>query len=923
MKKIFKKVLITVLIVLMLNNFLLSNFNVVHANVILLDISDVVEFINGLIGTVVGIFFWPLKGLALGAAVAADELIGIVAYSQGKITESGEVTDSDLFNAITPFDILFNKTAITDINFFNLSFGIAGKDGNVLQDIRISIAQWYYIMRNIAAAILLVILIYIGIRMAITTIASEKAMYKKMLWDWACSLALIFLLQYIALFIITINDSLVKLVEGASNLNSDELKNMFGEIKKEAFWGPDLYSYAATAIYCMLVIQTLSLLISYFSRMLKIAFLIIISPLITLTYSIDKIGDGKAQALGNWLKEFTFTILIQPFHCIMYAAFIPICIKITSVKGTLTQVGSVNYLAGGIIAMLCLRFTKEAENLVQKIFGIKTNDNAGSLAGGMAMSAAAYGMAKNIGKGTRTAVNKIGSSRETIASTGRQIAATAMALRAERDERIATGGETETSFESRRAAALEELNNNAEAKRLEKENRKYNTKATAQTASQINAKADEIMQRNEEDRARVEKENKGKKENEEKKALPERLTRSQAMARARLEAAQEHRRSIDADDSAVRKGVGSAIKRTISGFTGNGELAKSVSEIGKAIASSDTLRVMRNMYISGAAGLFTGASMYGTGQSFSSSLTAGMAANRGVGEFLKSSTGTLVKDINERLKSMGITDSESARIKINEIMQNGNAEKYDDPQLFKDLLKNIENALKDAGLTDKRAKDVTNSIQNTVNKEIKANPEANIQRIIGSELDKRLSGSEQGRMTGEQRQGIFDAVTGYANTRQEEELFRTMTTGTELGLDPNRLADRAYRAFVSVGGSTTDSGTEETDSDESEGKPVHDYSGDTDEELEEQRQEMNDKIAEMREELEQREKDLQDAEDDISISEEDLKALVEEYNARVDSINEDITQMQTEIERLTEEIRRRAETEGEDAEDFEEDDFID
>ena len=51
----------------------------------------------------------------------------------------------------------------------------------------------------IVLSILLCVLIYVGIRMAISTVASDKAAYKKMLVDWACSLALIFLLQYIIL----------------------------------------------------------------------------------------------------------------------------------------------------------------------------------------------------------------------------------------------------------------------------------------------------------------------------------------------------------------------------------------------------------------------------------------------------------------------------------------------------------------------------------------------------------------------------------------------------------------------------------------------------------------------------------------------------------------------------------------------------
>lgn len=60
----------------------------------------------------------------------------------------------------------------------------------------------------------------------------------------------------------------------------------------------------------------------YFKRFLSVGFLIIISPLITITYSIDKAGDGKAQAFGTWLREMVFNIFIQIIHAVIYIVFI-------------------------------------------------------------------------------------------------------------------------------------------------------------------------------------------------------------------------------------------------------------------------------------------------------------------------------------------------------------------------------------------------------------------------------------------------------------------------------------------------------------------------------------------------------------------------------------------------------------------------
>ena len=50
-------------------------------------------------------------------------------------------------------------------------------------------------------------------------------------------------------------------------------------------------------------------------------FLIALSPLITITYPIDKAEDGKAQAFQAWFRELSITAFIQPLHCVIYMVF--------------------------------------------------------------------------------------------------------------------------------------------------------------------------------------------------------------------------------------------------------------------------------------------------------------------------------------------------------------------------------------------------------------------------------------------------------------------------------------------------------------------------------------------------------------------------------------------------------------------------
>ena len=47
-----------------------------------------------------------------------------------------------------------------------------------------------------------------------------------------------------------------------------------------------------------------------------------IAPLVALTYPIDKVGDGKAQAFNMWFKEYAMNAVIQPVHLVLYTALV-------------------------------------------------------------------------------------------------------------------------------------------------------------------------------------------------------------------------------------------------------------------------------------------------------------------------------------------------------------------------------------------------------------------------------------------------------------------------------------------------------------------------------------------------------------------------------------------------------------------------
>ena len=238
MKRVLKKLITLLLIMIILNNFLCSNYTYAADSIINEAGKLVIEAIQDVLGTVIGILAILPKIVALAIGAAINALTAAVAYSE--------------LPAISPFDIIFGKVALVDIDFFNIN-----DDVSIIMSIRAGVANWYYIMRIIASAILLVILIYVGIRMAISTVADDKALYKKMLVDWVASLALIFLLQYIIIFTITVNKAIVDALSTFMTNNKDmssSLEHVYAHLMLLAV-GIDIESIAATVIYCILVWQ--------------------------------------------------------------------------------------------------------------------------------------------------------------------------------------------------------------------------------------------------------------------------------------------------------------------------------------------------------------------------------------------------------------------------------------------------------------------------------------------------------------------------------------------------------------------------------------------------------------------------------------------------------------------------------------------
>lgn len=274
-----------------------------------------------------------------------------------KETVTGFFTDKN--NRLTVEKIIYNQVPIFDVNIFNIdeAGGQKLKSDGTLATIKKNIAKWYYVFRNISIIGLLLVLLYIGIRMAVSTVASEKATYKRYLKDWIVSFVIVFCIHYVMIFILNVNEYLVDLMKNSSP-NSEYF--LYETVRTKAYELKFTSGIAGTIMYMVLVYLMIKYLFIYAKRYLTINILAIIAPIIGITYSIDKIKDNKSQSLMAWLKDFTFTTLLQSIHALLYTMFIPIALETSE-----------DNIGGIIFAFILLNFMAKADKIIINVFGMK------------------------------------------------------------------------------------------------------------------------------------------------------------------------------------------------------------------------------------------------------------------------------------------------------------------------------------------------------------------------------------------------------------------------------------------------------------------------------------------------------------------------------------------------------------------------
>ena len=114
-------------------------------------------------------------------------------------------------------------------------------------------------------------------------------------------------------------------------------------------------------LYIFLMWVTLKFTLKYLLRLLKILFMVVISPLVGAIYTFQRAGEKNGStAIYEWITSYATNLFIQPIHAIIYLIFMFTASEI-----------AINAPFLGVIFLWAL---ERAEKIIRAILGL--NDKA-------------------------------------------------------------------------------------------------------------------------------------------------------------------------------------------------------------------------------------------------------------------------------------------------------------------------------------------------------------------------------------------------------------------------------------------------------------------------------------------------------------------------------------------------------------------
>lgn len=311
-------------------------------------------------------------------------ILAIAAYTLISIIFAGEFVSVD--------QIFFGK-----ISFLNLDFLLKAQGGKMNVTYADTISRVYWMIFYLVIGIHFLLLIIGSIRsMLEMQTADKKAQNKELLTSWLKGMVMLFSVIFIAFTMLYVNDYICKALDTALQNVKGLSGNFILDLAARSIKGIGLDANIAFMFAIASMVITSIMFFYYVRRAVKVGYLIMIAPIVSLTYVTGGL-NGKSNAYGKWIKEYSSNIFIQLFHILIYVSLI---LPMSSLGQIEKETNIIKFVPTLLLVFFGLGFIYNAEKLIKKLFSehiSKAEDSKASLASALAVKDLAqktYGVAK-------------------------------------------------------------------------------------------------------------------------------------------------------------------------------------------------------------------------------------------------------------------------------------------------------------------------------------------------------------------------------------------------------------------------------------------------------------------------------------------------------------------------------------------------
>ena len=352
--------------------------------------------ISGLVEFLIDLILYAIRMQVIGWAnvfelILQSIMLGLSGNSNNQMISDFFGPDATTANGsrLSVESIFFNRIPILDANFFNFKSAggyslvtnqlldesedesnVSEEDvdqTNIVYQLRYNLRKWYVIILAASIAILFFILIYLGIKYAISTTGEKKANIKDMFVSWIVAFIIVLFIHVFMYMVLQINDLAVKTCEKIGNDIASEVVNnqntqelsIYDAVRVKAYVFNYKEGLPATVIYIYLIYLLVRFSYIYFKRYITIYILAIMGSLMGIKYALEKFAGKKSTSIGKWSKDFAFNVLLQTVHAFIYVLYMGIALSMAAES-----------LAGFFLCLIILNFILNADKIIIKIFGM-------------------------------------------------------------------------------------------------------------------------------------------------------------------------------------------------------------------------------------------------------------------------------------------------------------------------------------------------------------------------------------------------------------------------------------------------------------------------------------------------------------------------------------------------------------------------